>query len=238
MDPSILTIVFGCGIIIGVLAVVMGGTLFLSFPLFQILFPEMSLAAIVGNIKIGSVLRNVTALMPLYKNLDARVLLLAPILCIGSLVGSYFTAMVSLSIIPLVLVLGLMVHEFGRKIAIHKSVYWVALFLVGFYGGVFGAGILLLVLALVTMQYRNLVDARTNALLLELLVSAIAVFFFAQLALINWSVALVWALGGMIGGYLGGLVIRYSGRWPETTQNWLVRTSFLVAFIVALVKLS
>ncbi len=234
MDIITLSIIFVSAIFIGVFAVIMGGTLFLSFPLFQILFPEMSLAAIIGNIKLGSIFRNATALIPHYRKIDTSVLWLAPILCCGSIIGSWLVISVSLAIVPVVLVLGLLVHEYGKRLRLPNYLFWGVAFLIGFYGGIFGAGIMLLILSLLSLNETTLVDARVNALLLELLVSAVAVVTFWHSNLINWPVAIIWIAGGMVGGFAGGLLITYTGRWTQTTQNWLVRGSFLLALTVAI----
>jgi uncharacterized protein len=230
-------LIFSGAIGIGVLAVIMGGTLFLSFPLFQILFPDMSLAAIVGNIKFGSILRNAAALIPNRSTIDYKVLWIAPLLCLGSLIGSWQVIAVSPIIIPVVLLLGLIVTEYGHKLKLPPYLWWIATFIVGVYGGIFGAGIMLLILALLRLKTSTTVDARTNALLLELLVSAVGVVTFWYFNLINWPIALTWAFGGMIGGYIGGHIIKSTGKWPQETQDWLIRGAFFIALVVAIVKL-
>ena len=55
---------------IGVFAVVLGGSMFLSIPVFQIFFPEMSMSAVIGNIKVGSVIRNMGAVVVLKKHIN------------------------------------------------------------------------------------------------------------------------------------------------------------------------
>ena len=237
MDLFTLSIVFTGGIGIGIFAVVMGGTLFLSLPLFQFLFPEMALAAIIGTIKLGSIFRNTAALIPLYKQLDWSVLRLAPILCAGSLLGSWQVVSITPAIVPFVLVLGLLAHEYGGKIPLPKSLFIVIAFLVGFYGGIFGAGIMLLLLSLLKVRLGALVDARANALLLELLLSLTAVITFWYLNYINWNLAFVWTAGSIIGGVLGGMIIKRTGKWPVDTQNLLIRVAFVIALVVAMGRL-
>lgn len=237
MDIVTLTIVFLSAIVIGIFAVVMGGTLFLSLPLFQILFPEMALGAIVGNIKIGSVLRNAAALIPTASKLDWQVLKLAPILCLGSVLGSLQIVSVSTVIVPIVLITGLLIHEFGRRLKITSQLFWLIAFGVGFYGGIFGAGIMLLILSLLNLRYASLVEARAGALLLEMLLSIVAVAVFWQHELIVWPLALIWAGGGIIGGFAGGAIINRTGKLPPTIQGWLVRSVFLLALLVALLRL-
>ncbi len=237
MDILMFGIIFISAILIGVFAVVMGGTLFLSLPLFQILFPEMSLGAIVGNIKFGSIFRNATALLPLYRKIDRQILWLAPVLCVGSIVGSWLVVSVSHEIVPLVLIIGLAIHEYGHRLKLPPYLFWLVTFLVGFYGGIFGAGIMLLILSLLQLRDTSLVDARANALLLELLLSTVAVLTFWHFNLIDWPLALTWAAGGMVGGLIGGLIIKHTGRWPPQKQNWLIRLAFLIALIVSVAKI-
>lgn len=237
MEPLILSIIFVGAILIGIFAVVMGGTLFMSLPLFQVLFPEMSLGAIIGNVKIGSVFRNTAALIPLYKNIDMQVLWLAPVLCLGSVIGSWQIVHVSALVVPVVLIIGFLVHEYSRKLRVSTKLFWPIAFFVGFYGGIFGAGIMLLLLTLMQLRNIAILDARTNALLLELLLSLVAVVTFWYFDLIHWPIAITWAGGGIIGGYLGGIIISCTGRWPEQTQYWLIRIAFLIALLVALWQL-
>ena len=65
--------------------------------------------------------------------------------------------------------------EKAGAVTLKNSAYVVIAFLVGFYGGIFGAGILLLLLALLQPRMESIVHARTNALLLELLLGVTAV---------------------------------------------------------------
>ncbi len=237
MDLLMYGVIFVSAILIGIFAVVMGGTLFLSLPLFQILFPEMSLAAIIANIKFGSVFRNVGALRPLYHKLSIGCLWLAPLLCFGSLIGSWQVLSFSEAAVPIVLVAGLIANEFGEKLSLPKPLLAVAALAIGVYGGIFGAGIMLLILSLLKLNQKDTVDARANALLLEMILSAVAVAFFWYSNLINWPIALTWTAGGILGGVLGGYIIKHTGRWPKPLQNWLVRIAFLIALMVSIWKI-
>lgn len=237
MDIFTLGAIFGGAIIIGILAVLMGGTLFLSFPLFQLLCPQLSAAAIVGTIKVGSVCRNLAALRPIRASIDWSVLWLAPILCLGSVIGSWQIVSFPDYVILIVLVIGWLVQEFGNRLRVSRSLLFVITFVIGVYGGIFGAGIMLLIMGLLALTHQSLGDARASALLLELLVSAVAVVMIWQANLINWPIALVWATGSAIGGYIGGITVKNTIHWSESTQRWLVRGAFLIAFVVATWKL-
>jgi len=223
---------------IGVFAVVFGGTLFLSLPLFQILFPELSLASMIGSIKVGSVFRNASALWSRSKEIDWRSLWLLLPLGSGSVAGALVVSSMTEVVVPIMLLIGFFLSEKAHTITIKDSAYFVVAFIVGFYGGIFGAGILLLLLALLQLRLGSLVNARTNAILLEMCLSLIAVAVFITQGIINWQIASVWAAGGIVGGYLGGMIIGYTGTLPKQQQQWLVRIAFLLALAIALWKLT
>lgn len=224
-------------VVIGIFAVVFGGTLFLSLPLFQILFPDMVLGALVGNLKFGSVLRNATALVPLRKELDPSVWPLGLALCAGSLIGAIGIANLTQMIVPIVLVVGILVSENAKRITIPEAGFWIGAFLVGVYGGILGAGIMLLVLALLQIHYMEITAARANALMLEMCLSAIAVVVFIGFDLLSWPIAITWAIGGMAGGYLGGHIVKHTGKLSPAWQQWLIRAAFAIAIVVAVWRL-
>lgn len=236
MEISIALLLFVSAIAIGVFAVVFGGTLFLSLPLFQILFPEMSLAALIGNIKLGSIVRNATALIPLWQHVSTTILPLGVVLLTGSLAGALFVTSVTPLWIPIVLTLGWFISERATHLNIPTSVTWLIALGIGFYGGVLGAGIMLLLVALLQTKYELLV-ARANAVALELAISCVAVLVFVAFDLINWPVAAIWATGGIIGGYVGGALLARSGTFTPNAQHWLLRIAFLIALLVALLQL-
>jgi uncharacterized membrane protein YfcA len=236
MEPTLFFTLLFSAIVIGTFAVLFGGTLFLSLPLFQILFPEMSLAALVGNIKLGSVVRNATALIPLWSFIQKDIVPLAAVLCTGSVLGALLVTEVSLYWVPAVLIVGWLVSERAGKITLSKNLYWLAACTIGVYGGILGAGIMLLIVALLQLRH-ELVHARANAVALELSVSAVAVLVFLQLSLIEWTIALTWAAGGIIGGYLGGALLAKTGSLSGETQRWLLRAAFVLALVVAIVSL-
>jgi uncharacterized membrane protein YfcA len=227
MDLITLGAIFGGAIIIGILAVLM----FLSFPLFQLLFPDLSLAAIIGTIKIGSVFRNLTALWSIRQYVNWSTLQLAPALCLGSIIGSWQTVSFSAGVIPIVLAVGWLVQEFGKKLPVPHRLLLPITFLVGVYGG-----IMLLITALLGLTHQAIGNARASALFLELLVSAVAVAVFWQVDLINWPIAAVWVAGSVVGGLMGGLIFNETVHWSASTQQWIVRGSFFIAFIVAVWK--
>jgi uncharacterized membrane protein YfcA len=83
----------------------------------------------------------------------------------------------------------------------------VVIFVVAFYGGYFGAGIGILVIS--TLSFMGLGDTRQVVALKNLLTGClrgVAVVVLVVEGTVNWGYGLPMALGGLIGGYLGGMM--------------------------------
>jgi uncharacterized membrane protein YfcA len=86
-------------------------------------------------------------------------------------------------------------------------------FAVGVYGGYFGAGIGILMLAVLgLMGFRNI--HRMNGLKNwgGLCMNAVAATMFALSGIVNWPVALAMAVGGLLGGYGGSRLAQAVGQ--------------------------
>jgi hypothetical protein len=100
--------------------------------------------------------------------------------------------------------------------------YWVGL-PVGFaavYGGYFGAGVSVIVLAVLGLVLHDSLT-RLNALkqTISLANNVAAAVFFVFAGQVAWLVALVMALGALLGGSLGG---RLAGRMQPAVLRWTV----------------
>jgi len=198
------------------------------------MFPELTLGAMLGNLKVGSVVRNATALIPLWRQLDPRLWRLAIPLCLGSTAGALSVTGVSQTLIPIVLTIGLLVNEVTSHLRLGNRSFYICAFIVGIYGGILGAGIMLLILTLVHLRSTELSRARANAICLELILSLVAVLVFWKFALIIPDIAIVWTLGSLMGGYIGGHIVHRTGKLPALWQKNLVRLAFVVALTVSL----
>jgi len=243
MIESTLIILFLAAIPIGIFGIVVGGNASLSFPLFQVLFPEMTLGAIVGNTKPGSLIRNITSIIPLRREIDYKMvkLLLLP-LVLGSTVGAFFVAHMSQAIILPMLVIGFLVVEYAHIVAkyITDKIFFLATCVTGMYGGIFGAGISLLIVALMRIKGADDTDlyrTRANALFLEIFFTTTAVVVFLSKGLVLPQIALVWITGSIIGGYLGGIILKRTGKLSGQMQRNILRSAFIFAICVALVKI-
>jgi len=238
---SQLFLLFLFAIPIGIYAILFGGALFLSLPLFQILFPGALVGSIVSNIKVGSVFRNG---MALYGGREAlsfsfnKTTKVAIPLVLGTIVGSL--GIISLSqifIIPILIIAIIVTEISGTTISLIPNYFYTFLaFLTGFYIGIFGAGSFVSIVALLHIKNteKNIAKIRMEALLLEFILAIISVSIFFFGGRINISVAFAWTAGSLIGGYLGGKIVKHTAKLSSKKQKYLLRITFALALIIAL----
>lgn len=107
---------------------------------------------------------------------------------------------------------------------------WTLVYLVGIYGGYFGAAQGVLLIGILGA----FVDAdlqRVNALknVLAAVVNAVAAILFVVVADVDWGIALVMAVGAAVGGYLGA---HYGRRLPEVVLRLFIVCVGAVAVVV------
>jgi len=109
-------------------------------------------------------------------------------------------------------------RRFGRAHHGARSGRWLAAaavfqFLVGVYGGYFGAGIGILMLAALSLLGSDDIHQMNGFKnLLALCVNGIAAIYFVWLRMVSWPDALVMAVGAILGGVLGAGLARKMGR--------------------------
>ncbi len=114
--------------------------------------------------------------------------------------------------------------------------YWTFLpvFLGAIYGGYFGAGlsvILLAVLGLILNDNLTRLNALKQIIAFSANLAAAMVFLFS--GKIVWSVAVVMMVGALLGGSLGG---RLAGKVKPATLRWIVVTIGFVLGVIYLVR--
>ncbi|MEP7327336.1 MAG: sulfite exporter TauE/SafE family protein [Gemmatimonadota bacterium] len=108
-----------------------------------------------------------------------------------------------------------------------------AQFLVGVYGGYFGAGIGILMLAV--LGFMGFVNIHTMNGLKNwggLLMNAVAAIMFAASGIVNWQVALAMAAGGIVGGYGGARLAQRVGQAPVRRAITVIGFSAFVYLMV------
>ncbi len=102
------------------------------------------------------------------------------------------------------------------------------------YGGYFGAGLSVIVLAVLGLTLEDTLT-RLNALKQTIAFSAnlAAAIFFLFSGQVVWAAALVMAGGALLGGVLGG---RLAGRVKPSTLRWMVVTIGVVVAVIYLAR--
>ena len=109
-----------------------------------------------------------------------------------------------------------------------------AQFLVAVYGGYFGAGIGILMLAVLGfMGLSNIHQMNGLKNWGALCINAVAVAMFAAGGIVHWPIALTMAVGGMLGGYAGSHLARRVGQ--RAVRHAIVAIG-LAAFVWLLVR--
>jgi uncharacterized membrane protein YfcA len=106
--------------------------------------------------------------------------------------------------------------------------------LAAIYGGYFGAGLSVIVLAVLGLTLDDSLT-RLNALkqAIAFSVNIAAALFFLFSGQVVWSAVLVMAVGALLGGALGG---RLAGRIKPATLRWIVVVVGVVVAVVYLVR--
>ncbi len=106
--------------------------------------------------------------------------------------------------------------------------------LAAIYGGYFGAGLSVIILAALGMTYDDSLT-RLNAIkqLISFSANLAAAIFFAFSREVHWDVALVMMVGALIGGMLGG---RLAGRVKPATLRWIVVVIGVIVSIIYFVR--
>jgi uncharacterized membrane protein YfcA len=229
-----------------------GGTL--------ITFPMLTA---VGIPKVSANVTNTVALSPGYlsatfaqvKDLRGqakRLRFLAPAGVLGGLTGGYlllhtgekvFSQLVPYLILLACVLLAIqdpvrkwLVQRTTRGEGSHIAEFWVIppVYLAGIYGGYFGAGLSVIVLAVLGVildDSLTRLNALKQAVAFSVNIAAAVLFLFS--GKVVWPAALVMALGAIIGGMLGG---KLAGRIKPSSLRWVVVTIGVIVAIVYLMR--
>ena len=235
-------VLFGFGVLLGVVGVVVGGTMFFSVPLFLWLFPEASFGALVGNLKVGSFFRGIGSTLSTFKQIQWKSSLLISVPpFLATILGASFIANLDQKWMLPAVIIAVILAELAPKIAhlVSQKNFYIASSMTGVYAGVFGAGIGIILTALLRLKYPKdsdiaLVKIQARFIEWVLVITAVVTHFLHKnLFLEIW---LPWALGGLVGGVLGGLVLKKIGHASGHIQKLILRFSFALAILIALIK--
>jgi uncharacterized membrane protein YfcA len=182
-----------------------------------------------------------------------RLLLLVPAAVIGGFAGAgillFTSAEIFQEIVPFLILLGcvlVVVQDWVRDWARHRSRETVkgtgdsrlgtlSVTLASVYGGYFGAGLSVIVLAALGLSYDDSLT-RLNALkqCLALAANTAAAVVFVFSGSVVWVFAVVMAIGALAGGATGGMI---AWRIAPSKLRWIVAGIGILVVIVLLVRL-
>lgn len=223
VTPADVLLAAGAGLLAGAVNAVAGGGTLISFPaLIAVGLPSTAANATNTVAMCAGYLTGVGAQRSELATFDGNRRRLAIVGAIGGLIGAIlltisdedlFSAIVPFLILAAcaLLVFQPQIRKFAARGAdehaghAHTRAGLVAIFLTAVYGGYFGAGLGIVVLAVLGILF-TLPMSRVNALkgLLQLVINVVAAAFLSIGGDVRWTFALVVGAGALIGGYLGG----------------------------------
>jgi uncharacterized protein len=246
--------IFGAGLAAGTINTVVGSGTLITFPtLLGFGFPPV-LANVSNNVGlVPGVLSGIHGYRKELQGQRARVLRLGSASLLGGLVGAILLLVLPQSafkaIVPALIALALVMVVgqpwLAKKVAARQKareeeraenqvggpVLWVLVFLMGIYGGYFGAAQGILLLGLFGITFSDNLQ-RINAVknVLACIVNAVAAVVFIAATHIDWAAAGLIAAGSVIGGQIGARVGR---RLPP----WALRALIVCVGVAALIRL-
>lgn len=220
MQAEQITLLVGIGLIGGIWNAIAGGATLFTFPALM----AAGLPPVVANAtNYLALLPANAAALPAYKdeliNLGKTLLPLVFVSGLGAIVGSllllYSEPDVFKLLIPFLILLATLLFATGdilrqRLLAMageNKSALltYIALFLCSIYGGYFGAGLGVILLAIAQiMGFKDFHVANSIKNLLATSFTLLSILIFGIGGLIAWPEAFIMMTGSTIGGYLGG----------------------------------
>lgn len=250
-DPASLPALAGvavAGIAAGLINALAGGGSLISFPALTALGLPALIANATNSVALSPGYGGATlAQRPALVGQGRRLLLLLPAAALGGLLGGVLLLgsgeRLFRSLVPWLILLGSLLlalqdplrrcllrqsHRHGRSVSELWSLPPVLL--ASIYGGYFGAGLSVIVLAVLAIALEDSL-ARLNGLkqAIALVANLSAALLFAGLGRVDWPVALVLGLGALAGGTLGG---RLAGRLdPQRLRGVVVGLGVLIALV-------
>jgi uncharacterized protein len=170
---------------------------------------------------------------------------LAAISLVGGLIGGLLLLVTPASlfnrIIPwlilfatLIFAGGNVLRSDGKRFHLNKTGVLIAQGLVAVYGGYFGGGIGILMLAALTLYgLRDIWLMNSLKILLAVLMNAAAVITFIIAGLVHWQLTIIAAIAAIVGGYVG---IHASRRLPQNVVKGFVIAIGLILTIYFFMK--
>jgi len=241
MSIYILVLLFFTSMLGGAINAVAGGGSFFTFPTLIFAGVPIIKANATSTVALwpGSIASTVAYKKQL--SIEKDVLIKFGLVSItGSIIGTWLllcTPSDTLKLLlPYLLLVSTLILFFKNKIAksklskgISSRFYLVLLlqFIIAIYGGYFGGGIGILMLATFNlMGFSNMVQMNALKTLLATMINGAAVIVFTVTSQVVWHIAIVMLIGGSIGGYFGAHIGKSIS--PVILNRFVVITGFLL----------
>lgn len=247
MDITSLSLLFGVGIIAGVFNSIAGGATFITFPVLM----ASGLSPLVANAtNFVALLPSNAAAVPAFKDellsLGKRLYIDLAICAVGGAVGVFLLLQLGEStftaLVPWLMLVAVLIYAAGKSIRLLTESLFkesgsdllgrVLLFVFAIYGGYFGAGLGVILLASFTIAgYTNahMANAIKNAA--GTVIGLVSIVVVAGSGLVDWPPALAMMAGATIGGAFGG---SFSKKLSQTLMRAIVITFGLLVSAVYL----
>lgn len=121
----------------------------------------------------------------------------------------------------------------SKYLSLHGVLGYSILILISIYGGYFGAGLgILLLAALSALGIKDIYEAIGMKIFLSLTINLIAIIYFIAAGIVNWQVVPFMAIGAMAGGFTGPKIARHVDK--NIVRRGIVVYGFLIAMILFL----
>lgn len=227
------------GFLTGIAGVVFGGSMFFSLPVIQWAFPTMLFGQVVGNLKVGSFFRSIGSTWTTRRQIEFRKSIQISVLAlIGTAISSLLVSHLSQTWMLPATILAVMLAECAPRMArfITARTFHVAAFLCGLYAGALGAGIGLMLVALVRLKLPNddeIALAKIQARFIEFLLVIVAVIMHWWSQNLVAAVWVPWSIGSLAGGYVGGVLLAKLSKYSAGIQKVVLRISYIVTIATA-----
>ncbi len=228
------------GTIVGAISVVVGGGFFWSIPIWQLLFPEVSMGVLIGNLKVGSVFRGLGSTVVNRDQFDWKeTIWLAWPMLIGTTIGVSVIAQLDQRWTIVGLVTAVLVTEYAEWLSkrVTQTHFIIGSLLMGLYAGFLGAGVGVIIVALLRLKHpadEKIARVKSQGRVLELFMGIIAVvahFLHGNLVSSMW---IWWSIGSVLGGVLGGKALLMLDKMDKKVQKFILRTAYVLSIGIAI----
>lgn len=237
MADFLILFLIGSGIAIMTVTINSSTPVFVA--LMQVFFPQLSLGAIIGSFKVNAFVTSSSAVWSFRKNVDWKfVLYMGPIYVIGAFIGASVIAELPIIWVIPILIIAFTFAELAPKInkLISERGFYILEFIFGFYSGIFGASVKPMLMGL----FRIKEPSDDRIIFLKMQIEAIVIFSASAAAFAHFihgnlqtKILLPLICGSLIGGQIGGRILKRMGKLPAHYQKLVMRLSFSFGIIVS-----